>query len=183
MQPAIPADDLERQLLALSEGLQIVACRALGAADAQDVVQETLARAIAAIRAGSVPDYAPFPAFVHGICRHVVTDALRQRARERAGPPPDDLAGADPHPLDTLARAEQVDAVARAVAQLPRDERELLRRCFVEGARVVDIAASAGEPPERVRKRKSRALQRLRELLGTKPPPSGHGASVTPIVE
>jgi DNA-directed RNA polymerase specialized sigma24 family protein len=48
----------------------------------------------------------------------------------------------------------------------------------VDGERVSAIAARLGEPAERVRKRKSRALERLRQELG-----GGHKTSVTPTVE
>jgi RNA polymerase sigma-70 factor (ECF subfamily) len=155
----------------LAAGLEIVAVRALGNRDdARDAVQETLARALEAVRGGRIPPSVPLEHFVHGIAKHVIADVLRRRHRERAHDADPDLVV---HPaassLEALVRAEDRERVRRALAQLPAADRELLRRCFVDGDRLVDIAQSLGEPPERVRKRKSRALERMRVLLGGLP--------------
>lgn len=168
---------LDRLPHLLAGGLEIVAARALGDRDdARDAVQETLARAIEAVRLNRIPQDAQLEAFVYGIARHVIADVQRRRFRER-GPigDPHDVTARVPSPLDTLVRDEERALLARALTSLPATDRELLVRCFVAGERVADIAAELGEPAERVRKRKSRALERLRAgLLGgrshTSPP-------------
>jgi DNA-directed RNA polymerase specialized sigma24 family protein len=55
--------------------------------------------------------------------------------------------------------------MSHALASLPAVDRELLECCFVQGERVAAIAARTGEPADRIRKRKSRALERMREVL------------------
>jgi len=172
---------LERLPRLLASGLEIIAARALGDGDAaRDAVQETLARAIEAVRLDRVPPGAPLEAFVYGIARHVIADVQRRRARERGAiGDPVDVPTREPSPLDTLVRDEERDLLARALASLSATDRELLARCFVAGERVADIAAQLGEPAERVRKRKSRALERLRAwLLGT----GRHTSPPTPTV-
>lgn len=151
----------------LAAGLAIVAARAIGRGpDADDAVQEILARTVEALRAGRVPEGVPVAAFAYGIARHVLADVLRERARH-AGPAVDaaSLPAPQPSPLDQLIGAEERAAMDRALATLSDADRELLRDCYVRGLRLTDIAARVGEPAERIRKRKSRALQRLREAL------------------
>lgn len=164
----------------IARGLEIVAVRALGDADeARDAVQETLARALAAIRDNRLPPGVPLEAFVYGIARHVIADVQRRRVRERgATGDPGDLPAPGPSALEALVDAEERETVARALAAIPTADRELLEWCFVDGERVAAIAVRLGEPAERVRKRKSRALERLRQGFG-----GGHKTSVTPTVE
>ncbi len=161
-------------------GLLIVAVRSLGdMEEARDAVQETLARAVAVIRGDRLPPGVSLEAFVYGIARHVIADVHRRRVRDGAPTiDPSALHTPDPSPLDALVRREEREMVARALVSLPTADRELLEWCFVDGERVSAIAARLGEPAERVRKRKSRALERLRQGLG-----GGHKTPVTPTIE
>lgn len=165
------ATAVDRLPASFTTGLELIAFRALGdREDARDAAQETLARALDAVRQGRVPTGVPLAAFVHGIGRHVITDVLRRRMRERGTAPAAELLAApDPSPLDRLIDAEERERVHGALRQLSPADRDLLQRCFVHGERVVDIAGRLGEPAERVRKRKSRALERLREILAAIP--------------
>jgi RNA polymerase sigma factor (sigma-70 family) len=157
--------DAERLFTAtLCAGVELIAMRRLGNADdARDAAQETMARALAAIHAGRAPADGEFPAYVHGILRHVIADRCRRAPPDAPlGDPPDRRASA----LDELISAERRSAVARELNRLGRADRQLLLRCFVAGERIADIAAGTGEPAERLRQRKSRALERLRRALG-----------------
>jgi RNA polymerase sigma-70 factor (ECF subfamily) len=162
-------------------GLLIMAVRGLGnAEDAQDAVRETMARALEALRGNRIPVGVPIQAFVYGIARHVIADRHRHRVRERRSAGDlGALVAPDPS-LDTLVRAEERDAVTSALATLPATDRELLERCFVRGERVATIAAGLGEPADRIRKRKSRALERLRERLQRRA--EGHEISSAPTI-
>lgn len=132
----------------------------------RDAVQETLTRAVEAVRAARVPEDAALGAFVYGIARHVIADVLRRRSRSAvASVDPTALAARDPSPLDLLISAEERSALARALGELPRADQQLLRSCFVDGERIAQVAARMGQPAERLRQRKSRALKRLREIL------------------
>lgn len=160
----------------LAEPLQLIAARSFSEReDVDDAVQETLARATAVIRENRLPTDSPIGAFVYGIFRHVVADIIRERTRERRTKTEAHHLSAHPlSPLDRIVSDEGAEAVWRALARLPEADRALLRRCFVRGERSSDIAQGLGEPPSRVRKRKARALQRLRALLdgaGSRHPP------------
>lgn len=164
----------------LTRGLTLVALRALGTADdAEEAVQEILARAVEAISVGRVPAEVPLHAFVYGIARHVLSDAKRRRGKERqhldtAVTP---LAASQPSPLECLIKQEERDHVDWALGRLSAQERRLLTHCFVEGESIQSIASRSGLPAERLRKRKSRALKRLRTLLVKR---FGHAAGSPP---
>lgn len=152
----------------LTRGLTLLALRALGTADdAQEAVQEILVRTVEAIRAGRVPAEVPLHAFVYGIARHVLSDTKRRRAKEcqHLDTELTPLAAYQPSPLEYLIRQEERDQVHWALSRLSAEERRLLAHCFVAGESIQDIAVRNGLPAERLRKRKSRALKRLRTLL------------------
>lgn len=168
-----PAEALE----SLRPGLLLLAIHALRTTDAADeAVQETLARAVVALGRGQLADPAKLPAFIAGIARHVIADALRARRRVISL---ENVSSAD-HPsrdgdaLGALVAATERSRVRTALAALPQDDRELLRLCYFEGLTPGEIAGRLGEPAERVRKRKSRALERLRRAFRGDP---GHDTS------
>jgi len=164
----------------LTRGLTLIALRALGTSDdAQEAVQEILARAMEAVRAGRVPADVPLAAFVHGIARHVLADIARSRRKEgqhldTALTP---LAASQPSPLECLIRQEECDQVNWALGRLSTEERSLLTHCFVDGETIQSIASRSGFSAERLRKRKSRALKRLKALLADR---FGHDAGSAP---
>ena len=155
-------------------GLEFCALRALGDPDdARDALQETVARTLEAVRNGTVPSGVRLPAFAYGIMRHVIADILQRRQRNApTAIDPDLMPASQPSPLEQLLTAEEEATLHRAIAKLGPDDRALLDRCFVHGECVADVARLLGVPAARVRKRKSRALERLRALL--KATPLGH---------
>lgn len=160
--PVAPvATDLER----LRPGLQLMALRALGnMAAAEEVAQETLTRALVAVQGGQPRDPTKVAAFVTGIARHVIADACRDR--KRTGPlealPESAAALTTRDALSTIISTAEHAAVHAALARMSPEDRELVRMSFFDGLTPADIADQLGEPAERIRKRKSRALERLR---------------------
>lgn len=149
-------------------GLELLALRTLGSADAsREAVQETLARAVVALANGQPSDPARLPAFVAGIARHVVVDMLRARRRvvSLESLPPTDQASPNADALTALVSAAERARVRDALSQLSNADRELLRLCYFEGLTPGEVAARLREPADRVRKRKSRALERLRQAF------------------
>ena len=164
----------------LRPGLELLALRALGSLDAsREAVQETLTRAVVALANGRPSDPEKLPAFVAGIARHVIVDAVRAQRRVV---PLDTLPAGD-HPtseadaLTALVSAAERTRVREALAQLAAPDRELLRLCYFEGLTPNEIAGRLGEPADRVRKRKSRALERLRQAFRSEP---GHDERWSP---
>lgn len=169
----------------LSKGLELVAARRLSDSEnVRDAVQETLTRTLEAIREGRIPAGVSVAAFAYGIHRHVVADVLRARYRGRALPLPGTLVSPDPSPLERLITSEEKRAVTRALERLPASDREILRQCFVEGRKTAEIAGALEVPAARIRKRKSRALEKLREILtGPTAATSGHDPTAPTTTE
>lgn len=171
------AADLER----LRAGLRIMAVRTFGNSDAADeVVQEALARAIAAVQAGQPSDPLKLAAYVAGIARNVIARVLRDGKRTLRLDPgvEESVAQPGPNALEAIVDADERAQVRAALAELSAADRSILRMAFVEDLDSVEIAARLGEPADRVRKRKSRALERLRTIFlagktGHKPGPIG----------
>lgn len=156
---------LQARIAELADGLEIVAVRRLGNRDdARDATQETIARLLARLDAGGFACESEIVPIAWGIARHVIADMLRDRAR--APEALIEMRSRNPGPLDQLVTLEEVSIVRRALDRLSPDDRSLLRRCFMDGEKIGAVARALGEPAERVRKRKSRALQRLAEALG-----------------
>ncbi|MHB1861440.1 MAG: RNA polymerase sigma factor [Gemmatimonadaceae bacterium] len=181
-----------QELLLLADGVRLMALRSLGDADAAaDVVQETLARVLQAVSEGRPRDRAAMGAFVRAIARHVITDEIRNRRRVvRLGPQggadhaPEP---ADEHdPLDALVRDEDIAAMRRALRTLSTADRRVIHLSFVDGLTPSAVAERLREPRARVRKRKSRALERLREaFLGGRAgiaTGGGHETATTPTL-
>jgi RNA polymerase sigma-70 factor (ECF subfamily) len=145
-----------------------MALRALGDPEAaEEAVQETLVRAVQALRDDRPTNPKNLGAFVHGIARHVIADVYRARQRSAGAhemPEAGHTSTAD-DPLTALINSEKRDRVRQALTQLSAGDREILHLSFFEGLTPVEIAGQLGEPAPRIRKRKSRALARLRRVF------------------
>ena len=154
------AVDLDR----IRSGIRMLALRALGDADAADeVAQESMVRLVSALSAGTTPGTSP-GAYARGIALHVIADHRRNARRTIPHDPAvlDLRSAAHDDPLMNLEAAERQSAVDRAFAQLDAADQQLLRQCYYDGLSSAEVAARTGEPAARIRKRKSRAIERLR---------------------
>ena len=159
---------LDREVLdRLQTGLRIVALQELGDPVAsEEVVQETIARVLSALRDDRLNDPAKLAAYAHSVARHVIADEYRSRARSsslrsRLGQQASDPPGA----LENLISADERTRLRFALRGLGGRDRQILRLSFEEGLSCAEIARRHAEPAARIRKRKSRALQRLREAF------------------
>lgn len=160
---------LDRALVRVTPGLAAAARRiAAGAVDADDLLQETLLRAIR--RAPSFDARFDLAGWLFGILRHVAHE--HHAARLRVRPSGDDAEYLEPH--DVLAQKELQEAIAAGLASVPERYREPLRLRLLEGCGASEIAAATGEPVATVRSRLQRGLRMLREAL-----PVGLGALLT----
>lgn len=155
-------------LARLRDGVRIMALRALGSADAaEEVAQETLARALSALESGRLANPQSLPAYVHGIARHVITDVHRSSQRTVPFGPGIEAASVldEADALDGLISREQQDRVRAVLKDLSPGDREVLRLSFYDGLTPSQIAESQDVPAPTIRKRKSRALERLRQAF------------------
>lgn len=142
--------------------------RRTGRADlAADVTAEVFAAALESAPRFR-PDRGTAVAWLYGIAHHKVADAVRtgvaeDRARRRLGMVRLAVSDDDIERIDALASVEGLGA---ALEQLSGAERHALRARVVHERSYADIAGELGASPLVVRKRVSRALSRLRSILG-----------------
>lgn len=138
---------------------------------AEELVQETFLRVWR--QAASYRGERGAPAtWILGIARNLTIDELRRRG---ARPQPSD---GDPEAQLALIAsgeddpAEQADArlrhemVARALSQLPPEQREALELAYFNGLSQSEIAARLGAPLGTIKTRMRLGLRRLKGLLG-----------------
>ena len=107
--------------------------------------------------------------WLYGIAHNVFRDSLRKRRIEDRARARLDLPRAiapDPEYEDVERRLSLPDAAARAVAQLPDRERELLDLRVVQERPYSEIASRLRCTPQAARLRVSRTLRRLNLALG-----------------
>jgi RNA polymerase sigma factor (sigma-70 family) len=178
----LPAE-LVATLPLITRGVWIIGYRELGdPALADEVAQETTVRLFDALARNSEGIRDP-AAFARGIARHVVADI---RASERRVTSLDAVENSADHarasdPLRSLVSAEQMARLRAALDRLSAGDRELLRALYGEDLKPGALARRLGETSERLRKRKSRALERLRAaFFGHEPPAGPTGSRETP---
>jgi RNA polymerase sigma-70 factor, ECF subfamily len=135
-------------------------------ADAEDIVQECF---LELLRPGCSYDPAmtPLRTYLFGIARNQSLHRLGKRARQSDG------LGAALHghsPEGQLLRIELEDAVARAVAALPDEMREVLVLAHYEQMAIAEIAKVIGVESTTVKSRLQRARAELREALAAYTP-------------
>ncbi|WP_432137785.1 MULTISPECIES: sigma-70 family RNA polymerase sigma factor [unclassified Streptomyces] len=172
--PARPARDgwrdpddwaaLHDQWAGLVHGL---ARRALGdPGDAEDVTQQVFIAAWRG-RAGYAPERGAFPAWLAGITRRKVADALAARGRRaelamavaaRLPAPAQGAGGGQEAVLDRVV-------VARALERLSEPQRRVLCLAFYQDLTQTQIAGVTGWPLGTVKSHTRRGLDRLRRCL------------------
>ena len=155
---------------------RVVAARVRDPGQVDDLVQETLARVMAArsrVEGGSLAPYAVVTA------RNLVVSAAQREQRARHHQhllvDPD---GEPPRPEDDLVRRSDAAVVDRALRRLPQADRDLLVAHEVEGQGTRALAADHGSTPGAVAARLSRTRARMRveyllEQAGAEPPSDG----------
>jgi RNA polymerase sigma factor (sigma-70 family) len=144
---------------------------------AEDIAQETLLRTLAAIAAGRLGDPALLGPFVRGIALHVIVDTQRRLNRmTRLELDPDASAACSPDPdaLEVIITEEEAGEVQASLGELSAEDRELLRLLYVEHLSPHELASRLGEPAARIRKRKERAVKRLRGIFARQYPHLSH---------
>jgi len=158
------------QLLHHHEAVRRLARRLVVADDVDDVVQETMARAL------QHPPRGDLGAWLGRVLRNVVRfrrrSESRRREREtlaarRTMAPCDEATGIDHRePLDTLEELEAAEQVSRALRQLREPYRSVLVEHYFLRRPLADIARAHGVREDATRQRHKRGLEMIRIALG-----------------
>ncbi len=159
--PPLRIEDLlaERQwLVSLTRHL------VLDAAEAEDVAQETLVRAL---RLSETAAPGRLRAWLAATARNVVFERYRRAGQRAHREQSVALAERDGSvtPEEAVARVEFRAQLAQQVMELGEDERTAIALRYFEGLKTTEIAARTGVQPNTVRQRISRGVARLRAKL------------------
>jgi RNA polymerase sigma-70 factor (ECF subfamily) len=143
-------------------GLRAYASRRVGPDNADDVVSETMARAVASLERYEAGR--SFNAWLFGIVRNVIGDMARKRKRWERHPP--HLPQEDEQrPGEALELDAEHAQILDAFGRLSDRDREVLELRVGAGLTADQVGAGLGMPPDAVRPAQSRALARLRKLM------------------
>ncbi len=141
--------------------------------DASDVVQQTCLSVHKQIGEFVGQDAAQFAAWLRQIHERNIRNAVRDQlhTEKRAIGREERLADADVHavrqttPSQHVVRREESVRLAQAIAQLVEDEREALRRRYLEGQSVAEIAAAMGLTKDALARLFKRAMKNVKRHL------------------
>lgn len=170
-----PNSDSRAQLLALAGELRPelhrYCARLMGSViDGEDVVQDTLVRALAALQdveLQNLEETPPLRPWLFRIAHNRALDLLRSRAVRMAEPidaASDVVDLANPDPVETLMRQEAVKTAVSRFAELPILQRSVVILKDVLGESLMEIAALLDLTVDAVKAHLARGRARLREI-------------------
>jgi RNA polymerase sigma-70 factor (ECF subfamily) len=149
-----------RLLTALGGHLRAYYMRRVGAADAEDLVQETLIAMHT--RRATYDASQPFTAWVYGIARYKLIDEYR-RSRRRASVPLDEAP--ELFARDEVESAGAKRDVEKLLATLPRARADLVRASKLEGVSTEELSAKTGLSESAVKVNVHRALKSMQRKI------------------
>jgi RNA polymerase sigma-70 factor (ECF subfamily) len=149
-----------RLLTALSGHLRAYYMRRVGAADAEDLVQETLIAMHT--RRATYDATQPFTAWVYGIARYKLIDEYR-RSRRRASVPLDEAP--ELFARDEVEAAGAKRDVEKLLATLPEARADLVRASKLEGLSTEELSAKTGMSESAVKVSVHRALKSMQRKI------------------
>jgi RNA polymerase sigma-70 factor (ECF subfamily) len=134
--------------------------------DLEEVVQETFVRAFESIRDFEWRGDGSFSAWLRGIARNIVVDAIRRKRPSHGLQVVERTAADDVSPSRSARRDERFQRLQRALEGLRPDHREVLTLSRIEGLPIREVAARMNRSPNAVKQLLSRALKALRSSFG-----------------
>jgi RNA polymerase sigma factor (sigma-70 family) len=134
-------------------------------AASEDAAQEAFLCGWRDLRA--LDDVGRFGPWICQIARNRAYDAVRRRKKAESSDVQALEGAPDPTPdaLESLVESEKSTLISRALASLPEDGREAMILYYREGQSVAQVADALGVSEEVVRKRLSRARERMRDSV------------------
>jgi RNA polymerase sigma factor (sigma-70 family) len=172
-----PNGDRRAELLALADTLRPelhrYCARLMGSViDGEDVVQDTMVRALAAVH--ELEKSSPLRPWLFRIAHNRALDLLRGRAVRMAEPieaASDVVDAASPDPVEMLMRQEAVKTAVSRFAELPILQRSVVILKDVLDASLIEIATLLDLTVDAVKAHLARGRARLREINAQAGPP------------
>jgi RNA polymerase sigma-70 factor (ECF subfamily) len=132
---------------------------------ARDLTQQIFLEALKALRDGRLREADKMAAFLQGIARNLIANFVRTRIRRSEC----DLDAAELEtrdPVEALEAAERQRLVQQEISALNTLDQQILLLSLVDGHPLEEIATRLKMSPQVVRKRKSRAIKKLKSKFG-----------------
>ena len=130
--------------------------------EAYDLTQNTFMTVLQSIRAGKLREPEKLVGFIHGVAGNLTRNFLTHNAVTYELDP--EFSGRDP--VKSIEAADRQRKVQQAINSLAPLDQHILLRVLVDGISLEKIAESLNLSPENVRKRKSRAIEKLKKKFG-----------------
>jgi RNA polymerase sigma-70 factor (ECF subfamily) len=155
----------ELYLLHLDAIYRYVYFRVGDARDAEDLTEQVFLKAWEALP-GYRPCGHPFKSWLYRIAHNVIVDHHRRQSTG-AIPIPDglDYESKQPTTLEQVIEAEEASALAKAIAQLPEEQQQVIILRFIEGLSHDEVACIIHKSAEACRVMQHRTLVALNRLL------------------
>lgn len=160
------AEDFARQLLAQRKFLKRFAVKLSGGRDAEDLVQETLLKALAKRH---LFDGTNMQAWLSTVLRNTFLSRYRKYYREVEDV--DEVAAQSLVQHPSQHHTAELSELYDALEQLPYDQRETLLMITVDRLSYAEVSELAGVAEGTIKSRVFRAREALARILGVEPPP------------
>jgi RNA polymerase sigma-70 factor, ECF subfamily len=151
----------------LLPGLRILAKRRSNGHECEDVAHDAILVVLEAIRNGKLRSANAIVAFARGVVKRVATKQLKQVIQARANNSSDHLpflVSPCSTPEQSAATREELSLARRVLEELTPNEREILRRLYLEEQSAEQICACMGLTITQFRLAKSRARAKFGQL-------------------
>jgi RNA polymerase sigma factor (sigma-70 family) len=135
---------------------------------ARDLAQEVMISVLCALREGRLHNHDGLAGYICTTTRNRISYYFRGRSQRNEVALPAEVEIDLPDPEQCFDSAERSELAQQAIQSLKASDRTLLQLSLIDGLSPAEIAAGMGLSSEVVRKRKSRALRHVREVLRKK---------------
>jgi RNA polymerase sigma factor (sigma-70 family) len=137
-------------------------------AEADDILQETLMRALIATRRDANKTWSP--AWIRGIARHIIYRSIRAAPVESLDvllerDPESEPADSSTSPLDSALTSETLGAVRKGLTELASCHAEIIVWHYFEGLSVAEMAKRCGRTKKSTEKLIGTSLAKLRRAV------------------
>ena len=130
--------------------------------DVDDIVQETIARFLAAVQNETVRNTEAASAFLNGVCRNVIMEYRRRAMRDE--PMPELVPEPPGKRLSEVDLLELREAISHGLAQLGERDRRVLRAFYLEEKTKEEILSQTGLTDQNFRVILFRAKEKFRAI-------------------